>query len=117
MLSDYDESLLSQINQIDDIAMLDLGSQSPLSQEVVNLVTQDLAPIEAKEEFPADEGTPPAQENLLLVYLIVGVQAIEHAVKGLFQFEEKRCNKAMLLKLQMEAINPRHTKKNIKGRS
>ncbi len=43
--------------------MLDLGSQTQLSQELVNLVTQDVAPAKAKEEIAADEGKPPAQEN------------------------------------------------------
>jgi hypothetical protein len=60
VLYDYDEYLFSRISQTDDAAMLDLGSHSQLSQEVLNLVTQDLAPVEAKEEFPVDEGRPPS---------------------------------------------------------
>jgi hypothetical protein len=70
--SEYDEYLLSEISQTDDVSMLDLVSQSQLSQEVVNLVTQNPAPVKAEEELPADERKPPAQENILFAYLFIG---------------------------------------------
>lgn len=62
-LSEYNEYPLSQVSKIDDVAMLDLGSQTQLSHKLVNLVTQDVAPAKAKEENAADEGKCPAQEN------------------------------------------------------
>jgi hypothetical protein len=62
-LSQYDEYLLSQVSQTDDVAMMDLGSQTQSLQEVVNLLMQDAAPVKLKEVVAVDEGKPPAKEN------------------------------------------------------
>jgi len=44
-LSKYDEYLLSQVSQTDDVAMMDLRSQTQPLQEVVKLLMQDAAPV------------------------------------------------------------------------
>jgi hypothetical protein len=100
---------LAKISQTDDAAMIDLGSQTQTLQEVVNLLMPNVAPATPKEEVIGVEGKPPAKENIFLVYPVVGVQAIEEAAKGLFQFEEKRHSNPMMLKLQKEAAHPRNT--------
>ncbi len=89
MISEYDEYLLGQISQTDDDVILVLGSQSQLSQQVVNLVTQDPAPDKQKEECTANEGKLLSQDNIFFVYPFVGGWAIENAAKGLFRFEKK----------------------------
>ncbi len=60
VLCEYDEYLLSQFSQTEDDAILDRDSLSHLSQEVVNLATQDPSPVTSKEEFPAHKGKSPS---------------------------------------------------------
>ncbi len=50
--------------------MMDLGSQTQPLQEVVNLLTPDVAPVTSKEEVIGVEGKPPAKENFLLIRLL-----------------------------------------------